>query len=92
MVWACFWGNTERTLLYIIDRDFEAKKQDYSAASYIEVLEDNLPFYYQDDLIFMQDNAPIHTAHRVHDWFIENGIHLTDWPPYSPDLNPIEHA
>jgi hypothetical protein len=53
MVWACFWGNAERTLLYIIDRDFEAKKQGYSAASYIEVLEDNLPFYYQDDLIFM---------------------------------------
>jgi hypothetical protein len=21
-----------------------------------------------------------------------NGIHITDWPPYSPDLNPIEHA
>jgi transposase len=40
----------------------------------------------------MQDNASIHTAHKVKDWFEENGIQTTDWPPYSPDLNPIEHA
>ncbi|EYE92581.1 uncharacterized protein EURHEDRAFT_186358 [Aspergillus ruber CBS 135680] len=25
-------------------------------------------------------------------WFDEHGIPLIDWPPYSPDLNPIEHA
>jgi hypothetical protein len=92
MVWACFWGNGERTPLYIMDRDFESKKQGYSASSYIAVLEDNLPFHYQDVLLFMQDNAPIHTAHRVREWFQENGIHITDWPPFSPDLNPIEHA
>jgi len=24
-------------------------------------------------------------------WFREIGIPLLDWPPYSPDLNPIEH-
>ena len=40
----------------------------------------------------MQDNAPIHTARKVTAWFAEHGIRLTDWPPYSPDLNPIEHA
>ena len=39
----------------------------------------------------MHDNAPIHTAGSVLDWFIEHAIPLTDWPPYSPDLNPIEH-
>ena len=41
---------------------------------------------------FMQDNAPIHTAHIIKNWFDEHGIPLVDWPPYSPDLNPIEHA
>jgi transposase len=40
----------------------------------------------------MQDNASIHTAKKVKDWFMGNGIITTDWPPYSPDLNPIEHA
>ena len=75
-----------------MERDWEAKKKGYSAKSYLKVLEDNLPYYYVDGLVFMQDNAPIHTAHKVRDWFRENGIEITDWPPYSPDLDLIEHA
>jgi transposase len=39
----------------------------------------------------MQDNASIHTAGAVKRWFAEIGIPVTDWPPYSPDLNPIEN-
>jgi transposase len=39
----------------------------------------------------MQDNASIHNAHAVKSWFQEMGIPLVDWPPYYPDLNPIEH-
>ena len=81
----------KRTKLYIIDRDFESKKHGYSAQSYLEVLENNLGFY-TDELIFIQDNAPIHTANDVKEWFENHGIRLTEWPPYSPDLNPIENA
>jgi transposase len=40
----------------------------------------------------MQDNAPIHSARVVTDWFTEHEIPVVDWPPYSPDLNPIEHV
>ena len=72
-------------------RDEEAKKKGYSAESYIGVLEDQLPLLYQDGMLFMQDNAPIHKAHKVIAWFRENGIEILVWPPYSPDLNPIEH-
>jgi transposase len=43
-------------------------------------------------MIFMQDNAPIHTAKKVSKWFQERAIPVLDWPPYSPDLNPIEHV
>ena len=42
--------------------------------------------------IFMHDNAPVHTAHIVKQWCIENNIPLMQWPPYSPDLNPIENC
>lgn len=35
--------------------------------------------------------AGIHRAHLVRDWFVEQDIELMDWPPYSPDLNPIEN-
>jgi hypothetical protein len=90
MVWACFWGSG-RTDLYILDRDFESKKHGYSANSYIEVLDAELARHHQPGLIFMQDNAPIHTARKVRDWFKEQCIPCADWPPYSPDLNPIEH-
>ena len=90
MVWACFWG-MQRSDLYALSRDFEFKKHGYSASSYIQVLDDNLLGCYEPGLIFMQDNAPIHTAKRVKKWFEENGIIVMKWPPYSPDLNPIEH-
>jgi hypothetical protein len=64
MVWACFRG-LERSNLYALERDFEAKKHGYSARFYIHVLDDNLLGIYQPGLIFMQDNAPIHTAKAV---------------------------
>jgi transposase len=92
MVSAAFWGDGERSDLLILERDFESKKQGYSANSYLALLEDLVLPNYTDDLIFMQDNAPIHTAKKVTKWFEEMGIRVTDWPPYSPDLNPIEHT
>jgi transposase len=39
----------------------------------------------------MQDNALIHKAHMVQAWFRNIAIKLVDWPPNSPDLNPIEN-
>ena len=40
----------------------------------------------------MQDNASIHTAHIIKNWLAQTGIDVVDWPPYSPNLNPIEHV
>ena len=50
-----------------------------------------MPRCQEPSLIFMQDNAPIYISHAVRNQFRDMGIPLTDWPPYSPDLNPIEH-
>jgi transposase len=75
-----------------LNRDFESKKHGYSAKSYLEVLEDQLPTCWEPGLIFMQDNASIHTAKVVKKWFKDIGIPLLDWPPYSPDLNLIEQV
>ena len=95
MVQGCFW-DIGRTSLYLINRDFESKKHGYSANSYIKVLDaivapaieelNNLGY------IFMQDNAFIYTTHLVRDQFTNAALICLDWPPYSPDLNPIEHA
>ena len=42
------------------------------------------------DVIFQQDNAPLHTSRSTETWFHKRKIKLMDWPPQSPDLNPIE--
>ena len=94
MVWGCFW-DIGRSQLYIMDRDFKSKKHRYSANSYLEVLDFAFLLHYQTNdpgYVYMQDNASIHTARKVRQWFLDNGVNVTDWPPYSPDLNPIEHS
>ena len=42
-------------------------------------------------MIFTQDNNFIYTAKTVKKQFEDIAILLLDWPPYSPDLNPIEY-
>jgi transposase len=58
----------------------------------LEVLEDILPTLWEPGFEFMQDNASIHTAGIIKRWFTEQGIVVVEWPPHSPDLNPIEHV
>ena len=40
----------------------------------------------------MHDNAPIHTTFKVGDYLQETTYNVMSWPPYSPDLNLIEHC
>lgn len=53
------------------------------------------------DLIYVQDNARVHTANKDHkisnepnafDILKTNGLKCEDWPPYIPDLSPIENV
>lgn len=41
-------------------------------------------------LSFMQHGAPCHAAGATQDEFRKRGTESIHWPPYSPDLNPIE--
>ena len=72
--------------------DSDSKKNGYSANSYLKVIEEQLPTIWEPGLTFMQDNASVHTARKIQAWFEEMSIDITDWPPFSPDLNPIEHC
>ena len=38
----------------------------------------------------MQDNAPGHAAAATREDLLERGVIPIFWPPFSPDLNPIE--
>jgi DDE superfamily endonuclease len=72
-------------------RDGTTAQNGYSAASYLDVLNQQMEHCFIPGRIFMQDNAPIHTANVVRAWFAELEIPTLEWPPYSPDMNPIEH-
>ena len=46
-----------------------------------------------NDYIFQQDGAPAHTASLSQDWLAVNSsdfIGKDEWPPNSPDINPLD--
>lgn len=90
MVWGAIWKGG-RSDLVIMTRDEASPRGGYSANSYIDILDEQMPICYEPGRIFMQDNARIHTAKKVKSWFKDNAILLLEWPPYSPDMNPIEN-
>jgi transposase len=97
MVWAAF-TSTGRVKLAFVPKKM-------NSIQYQFVLERCLvPFYRRNpnrNFIFMQDNAPIHVnrTRRVRgvirtgtlDWLQARNIPVLEWPPNSPDLNPIEN-
>jgi len=70
-----------------------------NAAEYCVILEEvllphlNAIFGEGTPVVYMHDNASIHTARLTQEWFRDHPhITLLPWPPFSPDLNPIEHV
>lgn len=41
-------------------------------------------------LVLVQDNAPSHAGKKAREELQKRGVTLIFWPPFSPDLNPIE--
>lgn len=85
------WGGIsldERTELVVVPGRLNAQR-------YIDlILEDHvIPAAYGigQNFVFMQDNARLHTAAITMNFLRHHGIHTMNWPPLSPDLNPIEH-
>ena len=77
--------------LVVIEGDKDAKRGGITAKVYIKVLRKYLLIILEHDSIFMQDNALIHTAYKVTEFFEEMGIKVIAWLLYSLDLNPIEN-
>ena len=44
-----------------------------------------------EEFVFQQDNAPCHVSATSRRWFEPHQIEVLDWPPQSPDLNPIKN-
>jgi transposase len=87
-VWACFAAagvggihvfteNLEKNLMKQILKDNLIKSKD--------------KFWPTGQWWFQQDNDPKHSSRLVQNYLHSQGISCIDWPPYSPDLNPIEN-
>lgn len=101
MVWGCFCGDRIGPLIVCdeeaIDRDeYEDILYDGLFSLIDDLLnppEDPTTIHVgtPDSYIFMQDNAPCHKANEVLEFLAENLVPIMQWPPQSPDLNPIEN-
>lgn len=58
---------------------------------YKDILERHIIPYQQLIKCFQHDNAPPHVALSVKQLLQSNQINVMEWPPYSPDMNPIEN-
>lgn len=89
MVWGCMAAKGAGLIHRIYDR--------MTARSYIDILRDKLYGSFaklefnRRNVVFQQDNDPKHTAGITKKWIADQNITVLDWPPQSPDLNPIEH-
>ena len=45
-----------------------------------------------DNIYLQMDNAKYHWTTDALQFYYEKNVKLIDWPPYSPDLNPIENV
>lgn len=85
-VWGAIWYGGKSPLRILT--------HNVTGATYCETLNlflqtNNLPLNW----ILMDDNARPHRAAIVNEFKTRHGIRsLSSWPPYSPDLNPIENA
>ena len=92
MIWACFEDDNQKSDLVFMSDDSDVKQGKITSAVYLKVLEKQMPTLWESGLIYMQDEASIHTACIIKRWLTDNEIEMVDWPPYSPDLNLIQHV
>lgn len=89
LVWGCFSSFGRGELRRI--------QGTVNASLYAKIIKEELPSSIKlmnlqpDKVLFVQDNAPAHKSEKVLDLLDELGIETIEWPPFSPDLNPIEN-
>ncbi|GBM76716.1 Transposable element Tc3 transposase [Araneus ventricosus] len=88
MVWTAFGFNGEVGLAFLDGRQNSPKC--------IETLENHLMPFSENigerNWEYQHDNAPTHTSSATKNYLNSKNVTVLEWPPISPDLNPIENV
>jgi hypothetical protein len=87
--WACFSAVDAGAIeLFDVNLDSKLLKQILDK----HVIQQALSMWPSGQWWYLHDNDPKHAKSKLISTFLHNkGIHAIDFPPYSPDLNPIEN-
>ena len=88
MVWACFSRSGVGNLCFIegnMDRFL------YHEVRRKNLLQSCQKLGLEKSFVFQHDNDPKHIAGVVKNWLKQRKIETLNWPPCSPDMNPIEY-
>ena len=86
MVWGAI-SARGKSILAIVNGSIDANKYRDILDEYLLETMNQL---YPDGWVYQQDNATPHTAKLTKKWFTNHSVRVLDFPPGSPDLNPIE--
>ena len=91
MFWGCFHDNKKGPGLFW-EKDWGTIKEESYQVKIVPIIDGWISLHHEqdEDLLFIQDSAPAHTAKGTIEDLQERGIICIKWPAYSPDLNPIE--
>lgn len=87
MAWACMSWHGVGPIVRIRGKMDQFVYKDILEQHMEPYADGNMPMTYT----FQQDNDPKHTSRLVKQWLSDNIVRVMEWPPQSPDLNPIEH-
>lgn len=97
MVWAAVWHGGRSPLIKLDLSESEGKKKGFTSKLYIDqILKPILLPLWRDfkkgkrDPYIIEDGSPVHDSPACDD--AKRHMRFALHPPYSPDLNPIEHV
>jgi hypothetical protein len=92
-IWGCFAASGVGHC-YIHNQTLDSKsfvRDILKTGHLVESVEFLFPESPRQQWYLLHDNAPIHKSKLTLEYLHNNGVTVVDFPPYSPDLNPIEN-
>jgi len=93
MFWGCFHGHTQGPE-FVWEKDWGSISAETYRQHTVPIVHGYIELQRREGihLKLMQDGAPGHSAADTKQDLQERGIEVISWPPFSPDLNPIERV